>query len=205
MTDEFVMEDDFHPGGMARGLRYGNGHYPHNDNIVTYKDADKHNYERYKCDTVRKIQAVYIIASLLWVVLIASLHLWKYNYIVLLLLLLPVVVYVINFTSLGDFSRNLEDEMFRGNLLSFGFLVAIILINWNTPLTRQNKTEFFKILIVAFILLMISLIDVWVSPDNLSIAKHVETSLHTASLSLLALGLYLYYTYHRDQASGVLI
>lgn len=159
----------------------------------------EHDHDRYDDELVKYVQAVYIIASFLWVALILFLGLWKEDYIVLLILLIPFVVFIINFISLGEFTCDLEEEMFRGNFLSFGFLVAIILINWNSPLGHHNKTEFFKILIVAFILLMISLIDVWVPSDKMSIVKHVKTTFHTMSLTLLALALYLYYTYHRDQ------
>ena len=192
MFDDIVIEDEFEEGGMAHCISRSK-----------CKKDDTH--ECYNDNVVKKVQGVYIIASLLWIVLIVTLGLWKHDYVALLLLLIPIIVYTINFVSVPDFSCSMEDQMFRGNLLSFGFLVAIILINWNSSVTKENKTEFFRILIVAFVLLMISLIDLWVSPDNMSIAKHVETTLHTASLSLLALGLYLYYTYHRDSQNQIIM
>lgn len=154
--------------------------------------------ETYNENTVMTIEAVYIIAALIWVLLIVFLTLVKPDYIVLGLLLLPFIIFIINFLCLGSFSAKVEDQMLRGNFLSFGFIVAVVLINWNSPMERQDKTEFFKILIAAFILLMISLVDVWVNGDKLSIVKHIKTSLHTISLSLLALALYLYYTYHKN-------
>ena len=167
----------------------------------TNLNNNEHHHDRYSYDTIRWIQAIYIIASLLWVILIVVMGLWTEDWIILLILLIPMVVFVINFISLNDFMCSSEDQMFRGNFLSFAFLVAIILINWNTPMGNHDKTEFFKILIVSFILLMISLVDLWVSQENMSVVKHIKTSLTTASLTLLALALYLYYTYHRDQYS----
>ena len=98
---------------------------------------DMHPHKKYNNNTIKTIQGVYIIASLLWVVLIYVLGLHNHDYIVKLLLLLPLVVFVINFISLGDFMCEYEDQMFRGNFLSFGFLVAIILINWNNPLEHN--------------------------------------------------------------------
>lgn len=158
-----------------------------------------HDHEtRYDCNTIFYIQLVYIISALLWIFLIFALDLWKDDILVMLILLLPLVVFIINFISLGEFSCCMEDQMFKSNFLSFAFLVAIILINWNSPIGNHNKTEFFKIVIVAFILLMLSLVDLWVPKNKMSIVKHLKTSLQTASLSLLALALYLYYIYHRD-------
>ena len=155
--------------------------------------------DHYHCEIVSRIQIVYIIASILWFVVVFMLDLWKKNdTIVLLFLALPLIIFGINFLSLGEFTCKMEDQMFKGNFLSFGFLVAIILINWNSPIGNHDKTEFFKILILAFILLMISLVDLWVGENKMPIVKHIKTTLHTASLSLLALALYLYYTYQRD-------
>lgn len=174
----------------------------HSDNNNTsYSKSNYHDASRYDCNTVEYIQAVYIIAMLLWVFLIFILDLWKDDILVMLILLLPVVVFTINFISLGNFTCCMEDQMFRSNFLSFAFIVAVVLINWNSPLGDHNKTEFFKLLIVAFILLMLSLIDLWVPKNKMSIVKHIKTSLHTASLALLALALYLYYIYHRDKYS----
>jgi len=167
--------------------------------IASYHDY--HDHDHYGSNTVKWIQAVYIIALLLWVVLIVGLGLVNDDYISLCILLLPPIVYIINFVSLKDFTCKYEDQMFRGNFLSFAFLVAIVLIHWNNPISNQDKTEFFKILIVAFTLLMISLLDVWVSGENMSIMKHIKTCLQTASLTLLTLGLYLYYTFHRNSYS----
>lgn len=158
--------------------------------------------DKYNCDIKESIKWVYIIAFVGWIVLTIVLGLWKPNDLIAwLILLLPPVVFIINYLSVGEFSCKMEDQMFRGNFLSFGFLVAIILINWNSPLGRHNKIEFFKILIVAFILLMISLVDIWVGENKMAVVKHIKTSLHTASLTLLALALYLYYTYQRDQGT----
>ena len=165
------------------------------------RDNNNYNHDheiRYDCNTIFYIQLVYIISTLLWVFLIFALDLWKDDILVMLILLLPLVVFIINFISLGEFSCCMEDQMFKSNFLSFAFLVAIILINWNSPIGNHNKTEFFKIVIVAFILLMLSLVDLWVPKNKMSIVKHLKTSLQTASLSLLALALYLYYIYHRD-------
>ena len=160
---------------------------------------DNNHCDRYECNIKTNIEYVYIIAAVVWIILTIVLGLWSHNdLIVWIILIIPLIVFVINYLSLGDFSCKTEDQMFRGNFLSFGFIVAIILINWNSPIDNQDKTEFFKIIIVAFVLLMLSLVDLWVGKKRMPVVKHIKTALHTASLTLLALALYLYYTYQRD-------
>ena len=131
--------------------------------------------------------------------MIIALGLWKHEYLIVCgILLLPLIVFGINYSNLDEYPLQLENQMLRGNFLSFAFIVAIILINWNSPFDTETRTEFYKILVTAFILLMISLVDLWVGKNKLLIVKHIKTYLHTASLSLLAVALYLYYTYQRD-------
>lgn len=160
---------------------------------------DKHDHAMYNSEQIKDIQAVYIVALLVWIALLLVLSVVRDDYLLLLILLIPPVIFVFNFVSLGDFTCLLEDQMFRSNFLSFAFLVAIILINWNSPLGHHDKTGFFKILIVAFVLLMLSLLDIWVNQEHMSVVKHIKTTLHTGSLSLIALALYLYYVNHTTE------
>lgn len=167
-----------------------------NDNL---HEKQKTGCKKYPHDVKTNIETVYIISSIVWIVLIFSLGLWTHDDIIVwLILLLPLVVFAINYLSVGEFACQTEDQMLKGNFLSFAFIVAVVLINWNSPFDSQHRTEFYKILITAFILLMISLIDLWVGEKKMFVVKHIKTSLHTASLALLALALYLYYTYQRD-------
>ena len=100
---------------------------------------------------------------------------------------------------MDGFKCHMEDEMFDGNFLYFGFAIVVILVNWKSPIEHSEMLEFFRIIVVAFVLLMISLIDFWVDEDRMSVVKHFRTALETAALSLLAISLYLYYTYQLNE------
>ena len=155
--------------------------------------------DRYNSNVKKYIEYIYIGAIIVWFILTVVLGLWKRDdVIVWLILSVPFVVFLINYLGLSEFDCGTEDQMFRGNFLSFGFLVAVILMNWNNSVGQENKIEFFKILTAAFILLMLSLIDLWVCQKKMKVVKHIKTCLHTAASVLLALALYLYYTYQRD-------
>lgn len=171
-----------------------------NNNLSSDDRNDNyHDKDKYDDTTVFYIKMIYIIAAIAWIGLIFALNLLQSDIFVILILLIPLVVFFINYISVGEFSCCTEAQMFRSNFLSFGFLVAVVLINWNSPIGNHDKVGFFRILIVAFIFLMISLVDLWVPKNKMSIVKHIKTSLQTASLALLALALYLYYVYHRDR------
>ncbi len=163
------------------------------------------NNDECKCyhkQTIKYVQAVYIIGLILWVVGILLLDIYEEDIFVWLFMFLPPVVFLINLINLEECSKEVEREMFKGNFLSFGFLITIILINWNSPLENQDKSKFFQLLVVSFILIMISLLDVWVGIKHQSIIKHIKTVLHTSALAILALALYLYYQFYQKSCIG---
>ena len=178
-----------------------NNNYDHKKTNGCYNDDDT-----YCDDIVSSIEIIYLLASIFWIILVFALGIYqKADYMVWIIILLPLVVFAINYANLNSITYETEKQMFKGNFLSFGFIVAVILINWNSPLGsdgHNDKSEFFKLLITAFILMMISLVDIWVDEKHTVIVKHIKTSLHTMSLTLLAISLYLYYISHNDSENA---
>lgn len=160
-----------------------------NANITKTKSS-----KLYDKKTVKYIQYIYIIGLFLWIALLYVLDILS-SPISYILAIIPAIIFAINFSHISNLSCQIEKEMFKGNFLSFGFLITVILINWKSDLNPADKQNIFKILVIAFVLLMFSLIDIWVCQKQLSIIKHVRTILQTLSITLLALSLYLYYTY----------
>nr|QBK90851.1 MAG: hypothetical protein LCPAC201_01520 [Pithovirus LCPAC201] len=144
----------------------------------------------YRSGCVRKIQLVYIIAAIVWIVIVFVLCFWEIDIIGIIILAFPLLVFGVNFSNTSVLTRDIENEMFTGNFISFGFLIAIILINWSKI---QNKGKYFTILFISLILIMLSLVDVWVDAENLSVAKHIRSIFQTTALSLLVYALYVYY------------
>jgi len=155
-------------------------------------DAHSHKYNE---NLIVQIRTVYVIATLVWLFIVFFMGFLKDDPIIIFILLIPVAVFAINFVSTGEFTCHIENQMFKGNFLYFGFIVAVILINWNKDLSAEEKHDIFRILVLALILLMFSMIDVWVSAEEQPIVKHIRTTLHTASLTLLAYGLYEFYIF----------
>lgn len=174
----------------------------HNNNNKNKDGCDRCNMHKYEEDIIKDIQWIYILAGIVWLILVYVLGLLKPDIIVLLILLIPIIVYAINFVSISEHLCLIENQMFKGNFLYFAFITAIILINWNKDINSTEKHDLFKIVIIALILLMLSMVDVWLDPKQFAIVKHVRTTLHTASLTLLALALYMFYIFQFMQTSA---
>ena len=150
----------------------------------------RRNGKTYNPNTLRQIQIMYIIAAILWVVLIIYFRWFKTGILGWVFLFIPLLVFAINYQSTCGHTTDIEGEMFQGTFLSFGFLITVILINWTKVGDRQ---KIFKILGIALILIMFSMIDIWVRKEHIILIKHFRTILQTAALSLLAYALYTYY------------
>lgn len=162
-----------------------------------YSTAPLHHIARpkrrqtYKEDQVRQVQMLYISATILWIILIFIGGFYETDIAGWIILAIPLAVYAINFNNTCHITKEVENEMFQGNFLSFAFLVVVILINWAKT---TDKGKFYRILIVALILITLSLVDIWMSPKQMVISRHFRTILQTAALVLLVFVLYVYYT-----------
>ena len=162
----------------------------YDDNHVPFHHLARKKGKTYDVNTVRQIQIIYIIAAVLWIVIIFIFRWYQTGILGLVFLAIPLIVFAFNYHFACLSTTDLEQEMFQGNFLSFGFLITIILINWTKV---GDKSKLFKILMTALILIMLSLIDIWVSKDKLILIKHIRTVLQTSALILLAYALYVYY------------
>jgi hypothetical protein len=158
--------------------------------------ARKREEKWYSSSTKQQIQILYLFAAALWIILIYVFgwySIWKLGLSSIIgyaLLLIPLFVFAINFESVNSCSFEIESEMFQGNFLSFGFLIVVILINWNKV---GNQPRLFQILLVSLFFIMLSLVDFWIRKEKLILVKHVRTIFQTIALILLAYALFIYY------------
>lgn len=165
--------------------------YPEDDeNCPLHYTTRKRKKSTYKSDCVQKVQLIYIIAAIVWIIIVFVVCFSDIDIIGLVILSFPLIVFGINFSNAMVLTQEIENEMFTGNFISFGFLIAIIIINWSKI---ENKGKYFTILFISLIFIMLSLVDIWVDQDNLSVAKHIRSIFQTSALSLLIFALYIYY------------
>lgn len=154
--------------------------------------------EEYEDDVKVVIQAVYLLAIFLWVVFILYFEIYKeMDLIILFFLTIPIILFIVSFFSVNILTRDSQDGVLNGNYLTFGFLIVIIMINWNSPNKELiNNSNFLKLILIAFILIMLSMLDIWVSEKWLSLIIHIRTILLTAALVILSMSLYVFYVNH---------
>jgi hypothetical protein len=151
-------------------------------------------YARYSPEKSLSIQITYIIGVLAWIFLIYITGLYETNLLGLLILAIPIFVFGFGFVSARHLTVELEECLFSANSLSIGLVILLPLLTELDKTYNKNKQLFTRAILIAIVLAMFSLLDVWVQPKYLSITKHVKSILQTASLTLLIYALYSYYT-----------
>lgn len=136
------------------------------------------------------IQIAYIIAIVIWLIIIYVLHLYKcLDPFGLLILSIPLFVFAIGFQNVCKQGKEVEGEMFRADFLALGLLFVSILIEWKKEKTADRTTSW--LILLAFIFIIFSVIDLWVTYKYLSLLKHIKSMFQTYAAVLLIYVLYL--------------
>lgn len=140
--------------------------------------------------TQRRVQVVYLVSAIVWLIIVYVFYLYCNNIIVWLLLLIPLVIFGLNYYWVPQHSRFVANLMFSADFLSIGFLIVTILINWYKEV---DKGSIFGLIVLSLALFGFSMLDVWVSEENFIIVQHIRSSLETAAVITLIIVVYKYY------------
>lgn len=146
--------------------------------------------KHYAPHTCATIQYMYMVAAIIWMVLIYSISFWKSGPFGWLFLIIPLFIYGINLANVNKHTVDVEDDMFQGNFLSFGYLVVLFIINWEKV---KEKRRLLTILAIALVLILFSMYDLWLPKRKIIYVKHFRSICIVAALSLLAYALFIYY------------
>ena len=143
----------------------------------------------YDDDTFYNIEAMYIVGIILWVILITYFEIIEPDPVVIFILLVPIAVYVLGMWSLSKVTVDDEEKLLASSYLSIGILVIVPLLTW-THDRFGEETKILQIIVVAIILAVMSLIDIWVPATRLSLVRHFRSILQVAALVLIIYVLY---------------
>jgi len=145
----------------------------------------------------RNIKIIYILMIILWFIVITYFNFWQLR--TFPILLLPFILFIIGIYNSDSLTKECENEMFKISFLSVGVIVVIPLLSWISKDYNGDIKQFIAIIVLAMVSTLLSLIDVWIPPDSMSVYKHVKSSLQVISITLLIFGLITYFI-HRPHA-----
>jgi len=155
----------------------------------------------YTPQVVRQVRIFYIVAVLVWLLLVYLLGLFSHGWGGILIAIIPVVVAVIAFIQCPYLESAREEDIMRANFLSLGLIVAISLFAILEKSYLGERRTFAAVVLLAVVASLISLMYVWVGPKYLSLTRHFKSYMQTISVTLLIYAVYLYFIY--SEKSGL--
>ena len=138
------------------------------------------------------VQIVYLLACALWITLLALLGVFhRPASLSHLILGVPLIVYAFGYTNVATHER-VEPEMFRSDFVAVALVFVILFVRWIDK--RPTSMYILRITLAAFTLIVLSMLDVWVSYRAVIVEKHVKSALHTAGITMLLYVLFVYFT-----------
>ena len=150
--------------------------------------------KRHPEDIIKYIRLCYITGALLWILILHFLKLYRADFYIVLILAIPFLCFAIAFVNAPYITGELEDELFKSNYLSIGLIIVIPMLTWINNDYSGDKRNYTRILILAIITTLLSMVDIWVTNRIFPVLKHCQSILQTFSLVLLIYGLYSYYS-----------
>ena len=154
-------------------------------------------------ESVKNVRILYVIGIILWVLLIFAMKLYLTTLLGFIILLIPIVCFIIGFNNAEVVTDEVEDNIFRTNYTGVGFLILIPLLAWMSKGFSGNRRWYMTILMVAIILILLSLLDIWIKEDWIHVVKHATSILQTMSLVLVIYAIHAYYLTSPRDLGGI--
>ena len=159
------------------------------------KEYDKN--KTYGQNKLFYIQLSYILASFLWLGIIFGFGLHPPNWFGWFIILLPLILFYIGFASAEELCPDVEEDMLKISHLDLGLVIVLALFAWMSKDYGGDKRSFVSLILIAIILSLIALFDVWVKRKWFSLVRHIKSEIQTISIGLLIYALYLYWYYRQ--------
>ena len=148
------------------------------------------------------VAVVYLIIILVWFAIIISLKLYIGNYVSLIILLVPVIVFGIAvYNDDGDLVSN-HSIRNDDDVLTIGLILLLPLLYYMDKQFDGDKTRFVGIIIFAIFLSLLTTITMWVPRQYARIAKYARSGVQTLAITLVLYSLYMYYDHRREKILG---
>ena len=147
------------------------------------------NKRQYNIKQIKQIKNVYLIAAVTWIFGCFLLRAYKApNAFGVVILLIPLVLYGIAYTHVPRITRHVEDHASVNNLLVIAVVFLTVLFEVSH---RRKHHNTIYIMLVALILIIVSMDDVWMGKRAFAVIRHVKSAARTAALTLLIYVIYV--------------
>lgn len=152
-------------------------------------------HKHYGKQKTHLIQILYILASLLWLMLISLVGYLSFetNFFGYVILSLPLFIFASAFYYTNQLCVDLEEQMFVNDYFTIAMLIGLPILVWMSDDYGGDKRQFIQSVMIAIVLTLLSSLDLWLSRKWITIWKHTKSILQVIAIILLVMALYIYY------------
>lgn len=157
-------------------------------------NISKNNFKINKSEeNLKIIRRTYVIGILIWIFIIYILNIYPKNLFEILILSIPFIIFLIDFTFAEDLIEENIDDTTTSNFLSLGILFIIPFLSWiKQDKDVENIKQFIHIALVSIILSLFSLIDLWIPRKSTVFLRFLRSIFSTMSIVLILYAIVLY-------------
>nr|QBK92960.1 MAG: hypothetical protein LCPAC403_00940 [Pithovirus LCPAC403] len=157
------------------------------------EEEEENSCEKYSRKDVKRIQNVYLIAAIAWLVLVFWLDIPRKDVLILIFIAIPIILAIIAYCNAPFLAENCNKHQLKTNVIAIMLVSAAIFSQWGTSDGKRNvdKTKFYKIITTAFVILMLSVIDVWVPDEDRNVVINIKVAMQGITITLLIISVYL--------------
>lgn len=134
------------------------------------------------------VQVIYIIATVIWILLLFYLQVYKHDSVVgYLILIIPIFVFAMGYLSVGKITKNVRGQMFKADVVS----ITVLFITAVLAGAGQETHFTYHIMVVAAVLVLLSLIDIWAGIKTVEIVQAVKSVFQTMAITLIMYVIYV--------------
>src|SRR5579872_4571489 len=103
------------------------------------------------------LRVLYVMAMILWLIIIGCFHLGDTTAIGWFILIIPFIVFIVGYLTAPLITKEVEDSVFQANFLAIGLIIILPLLTWVNKGYNGDHEQFTAILILAVVLIMFSI------------------------------------------------
>lgn len=140
------------------------------------------------------VATVYLILVVIWIVLVIALRLYETNYIGLIILLIPIIIFAISTYYYNEHLVSNHTVGSDDDFLSLGLILLLPLLAYlDKSFDHHDKSQFICIIIVSLFIFLVTTMVCWVPQRYAKMAKMLRTGLQVIAISLVLVSIHIYY------------
>lgn len=147
--------------------------------------------DKYTDEQIFWIKSIYIIFIIIWIIIVAVLKI--YSDVASIVLFIPPILFIIAFFNVEYVDCGCANDILQTTFIFVGIIFALPLLKWLSKEQNVNFKKVSTVILFAVLLLILSYLHIFISPQANIIWKYCRSCLEVMSITLFVYAISLYF------------